>query len=506
MRTTRKCFCPRLLARGRWSVLAALSGICISALAFSPWAAAAAPPNIDSGTRQAILDCTFEVLAQMRGGEAVAPADNAVPLLRVAGSASCIGDGALATAAHVFDQVLGGRFDTPFVRDRAGRIYSVDKILRYSMRDDFVVFTAAGLAAPPARPHNTGEFGNTLHLAWRRRDGDIAFGSTQYRGRSTVANLGRDGWIEFGPAPGHGASGAALLDDEGRVIGLINGRSTENADAQGFAVPIQELDAASTEWADIAMRDPLRALGMPSERNLPLIGGIPLPASWGRFEGHMIEVRKTYFAHTLPYSLSLSGTNAPMSDTQRGALCAALEHGYCVDENEASVTSVRDVQNVTARRPRGCEVSWNGLGAALVRCNARDALAASHMADNARAQIASVSLGRRFAPAPPAPCTSDDPLESPVAQDAFADHTGAEWQVRAWPVRGCDWVVLSMSRALPDGTLTFVRGAPSAYADAAAMQLKALTAIRREGDQGGDGEIKDAVLAEVGGVKSEMSR
>lgn len=63
-----------------------------------------------------------------------------------------------------------------------------------------------------------------------------------------------------------------------------------------------------------------------------------------------------------------------------------------------------------------------------------------------------------------------------------------------------------MARALPTGMLTFVRGAPSAYLDAAVMQLKALTSIRRDGDRNGNGEIKDAVLAGVGGVRSGATR
>ena len=195
-----------------------------------------------------------------------------------------------------------------------------------------------------------------------------------------------------------------------------------------------------------------------------------------------------------------------MSDAQRIALCSALDRGYCADSNEASMTPVRADQNATSRRSRGCDVAWNGVGAALVHCGARDAIATSLAANDARAEKASMSLGRRFAPAPPAPCTNADPLEGPAATDTFSDRTGARWQVRAWSMRGCDWVVLSMSRATPDGPLTFIRGAPSAYADAAAMQLKALTAIRREGDPAADGETKDAVLAELGGVQGEVSR
>jgi hypothetical protein len=215
----------------------------------------------------------------------------------------------------------------------------------------------------------------------------------------------------------------------------------------------------------------------------------------------MIEVRNTYFAHTLPYSLSLGGLDAPMSDTKRAQLCAALAPDYCKESAaEAVVTQVR-----ASQRGRGCEVAWNGIGAALVRCNARDALSAARMLENTRSQAAALSQGRQYTQPPPAPCTNEDGLESSTNTETFADHTGAQWQVRASPVQGCDWVVVSMSRTLPDGTMTLVRGAPSAYADAATMQLKALTSVRRQGEPTRDGEIKDAVLAEVGGA-NEVSR
>lgn len=478
MRTT------RLHASPLFRALAA-SAAALIAVFFTPAAHAARHISLDGDVRQAILDCTFEVLAHIRDGSAKNA--GAAPLVRVAGTAFCFGEGELATAAHVFDQALGSRFDAPFVRDRAGREYPVEKILRYSMRDDFVVFTVSGLAPTPARPHAVlgEEASRVLYLAWRKADGEIAFQPTRYRGRSTVETLGRDGWIAFGPAPDHGASGAALLDTAGRVVGLINSRSSERADALAYAVPVQVIEAGSVQEADIAMKDPLRLLGMPSERNLPLLGGIPLPAPYERFSRHMSEVRRTYFAYTLPYSLSLSGDGAPMSDAQRSQLCAALGPGYC----DEPVTATRVRKSV-----RRCSVRWSAVGAALVECrDGREAL-----------PLAMVMLGRRASPAAPAPCTLADPLDDLPATDTFTDPTGATWQTRAWSVRGCDWTVLSLSRSVPGGTLALVRGAPSAYAEAASMQLKALTAIQCENCA----PLKptDAVLAELRANRNDIPR
>ena len=76
--------------------------------------------------------------------------------------------------------------------------------------------------------------------------------------------------------------------------------------------------------------------------------------------------------------------------------------------------------------------------------------------------------------------------------EPFTDPAGATWQMREWAVRGCDWTVISMSRpTLPGAMVAFVRGAPSAYAEAAAMQLKALTGIR------GASKPTSSVLAEA---------
>jgi hypothetical protein len=471
----------------------AASGAALVAALFAPATHAGRQPSLDDDTRQAILDCTFEVLSHIRDarGRDESPAaetSSAAPLVRVAGTAFCFGDGELATAAHVFDQVLGSRFEVPFVRDRAGHTYPVERILRYSMRDDFVVFAVAGLAQKPARPHTSLESAEDkarpLYLAWRKADGEIALERMRYRGSSTIETLGREGWIAFGPAPTHGASGAALLDSAGRVVGLINSRSSERADALAYAVPIGIVEASSSEQADIAMRDPLRILGMASERNLPLLGGIPLPAPYERFNRHMGEVRRTYFAYTLPYSLALSGAGAPMSDVERAHLCEALGPGYCGGQIKARV----------GKSLRRCSVRWSGIGAALVECRG----------DPEELPFALASMGRRALQAAPTPCMPEDALEDLGTTESFTDQTGTLWETRSWSIRGCDWTVISMSRLVAGGALALVRGAPSAYAEAASMQLKALTAIQCENCA--PPSSTDAVLAEARSKRSDVPR
>jgi len=116
MRTIPYRSASRAFAGSRWLALAMLSGACVV-----PDLAAASGTRIGSDVKQAILDCTFEVLAQSPPTTSDTRAFNPAPLVRVAGSAFCFGDGELATAAHVLEPVLGGRFEVPFVRDRPRR-------------------------------------------------------------------------------------------------------------------------------------------------------------------------------------------------------------------------------------------------------------------------------------------------------------------------------------------------------------------------------------------------
>ena len=158
MQTTPTLF--RSTALFAWIALA--TSICAQADA----PAAGATSTLDGDTQQAVLDCTFEVIALLRGADGQ-------PTMRISGTAFCLGDGKLATAAHVFDQALGGRFEAPVVRDRHGHVYAIDRVLRYSMSDDFIVFTAEGLTTPNARAlEMTGAVTDKLHVAWRRGDGD----------------------------------------------------------------------------------------------------------------------------------------------------------------------------------------------------------------------------------------------------------------------------------------------------------------------------------------------
>ena len=75
---------------------------------------------------------------------------------RSVGTAFAISPTTFVTAAHVIGLGIASQFGAPAIRDGDGKVYPIDRILKYSNHEDFVVFTVTG--APPVTPlaTNTG--------------------------------------------------------------------------------------------------------------------------------------------------------------------------------------------------------------------------------------------------------------------------------------------------------------------------------------------------------------
>ena len=62
------------------------------------------------------------------------------------GTAFAIAPDTFVTAAHVFGAGVGSQFGLPGIRDSAGKVYPIDRVIKYSLHEDFAVFTVSGAA------------------------------------------------------------------------------------------------------------------------------------------------------------------------------------------------------------------------------------------------------------------------------------------------------------------------------------------------------------------------
>lgn len=163
------------------------------------------------------------------------------------GTAFAIGHGRYVTAGHVLMAGLGSPWGPPALRDGKGNVYAIDKIEKFSLRKDFVVFSLAkqpndaalDVDSKPATNQVVYAVGNALGTGVVIRDG-------LYTSDTPEQQDGSWKWMRFSAAASPGNSGGPLLDQNGKVIGLVLAKSpNENLN---YALSIQMvLDAPDDE-------------------------------------------------------------------------------------------------------------------------------------------------------------------------------------------------------------------------------------------------------------------
>jgi serine protease Do len=156
------------------------------------------------------------------------------------GTAFAIGPSEFLSAAHVMNIGGGSQFKEVLLRDKEGKVYSIDNILKYSLNRDFVVFSLSNMSVKRFLQVNMNArlnqkvyaVGNALGQGIVIRDG-------LYTSDTPEDVAGEWKWIRFSAAASPGNSGGPLLDEDGNVIGIVLKKSpNENLN---YAVPIAEV-------------------------------------------------------------------------------------------------------------------------------------------------------------------------------------------------------------------------------------------------------------------------
>lgn len=157
------------------------------------------------------------------------------------------------TAAHVLGLGSKGLHKTYRLRDNLGKVYDIDKILKYSKSRDFVVFT---IKTPPnIKPlaiNTAPRINDKVYAVGNALGEGIVFRDGLYTSSTSEAQDGEWKWIRFSAAASPGNSGGPLLDLQGRVIGVVMAKS-ENENLN-FALPINEVVKAPDNIANLDVK------------------------------------------------------------------------------------------------------------------------------------------------------------------------------------------------------------------------------------------------------------
>ena len=212
---------------------------------------------------------------------------------RSVGTAFALGNDTYVTAGHVFAAGIDSQFGPPALRHSDGTVYDVDKILKFSIHEDYVVFSLRKDPAPPGfQTNRTPKLDEAVLAVGNALGEGIVIRDGLFTSETAEAQDGRWKWIRFSAAASPGNSGGPLCDAEGKVIGIVIGKSpNENLN---YSMPIgRVLDG-----------EPLKArFDQKSLMSLPYVHGTAthaykdefnLPLSWPAF---VTTIQKLFARH-----------------------------------------------------------------------------------------------------------------------------------------------------------------------------------------------------------------
>ncbi|HXR91409.1 MAG TPA: trypsin-like peptidase domain-containing protein [Steroidobacteraceae bacterium] len=263
------------------------------ALCAASAASTAGAQGLSADAQQRVRAATFEVV-QLKPDDGAVTYERALPMELIPyqqrvdkyvsiGTAFAIGHNRFVTAGHVISRGTGSQFGPPALRDAAGAVYAIDKVIKFAEHQDFVEFSLQH-EPPKIKPLETGDVpplndpvyavGNALGQGVVIRDGVYT--------SSTPEELeGRWSWLRFTAAASPGNSGGPLVDKKGKVIGVVLRKSeSENLN---YAVPIKLLSDASETQATVDARMNFRLPVMDASETINTHDQFPLPKSLADF-------------------------------------------------------------------------------------------------------------------------------------------------------------------------------------------------------------------------------
>jgi hypothetical protein len=443
----------------------------LAALLLVSGAAAAVPARaaeLSNGVQQSVRAATFEVV-QLKPPDGDVTYDRPLPLdlipyqqrtdkYRSIGTAFAIGPNRFVTAAHVIDLGINSQFGPPALRDTSGKVYAIDQVYKFSDARDFVLFSlrdppkggkALAIGAKPAVNTTVYAVGNALGEGVIIRDGT-------YTSDTPEELNGAWQWLRFSAAASPGNSGGPLVDEHGRVIGIVLRKSP--AENLNSALPIAELMNAKDNEGRLGGRFPVRAIMVDASETLTINERFDLPkplpglftTAWDLSVKAIWDATMKLLEHNADHLFPRGpGSERLLHTIERAAFPQVMHE----DPNKVWVVAAPHVETV--------QLDNNGFveqTAGQVRLRAPDGvgLAALYGDDKLYLDLLLKAYTlRRVVGSDSVRVTS---LGKPRSSSHFTDRWGRTWQVRDWAIPYDDQYLTTVSLPTPEGYVAaFVR-------------------------------------------------
>lgn len=436
-------------------------------------AAPAAGAELSGSVQQAVRAATFEVV-QLKAPEGEVTYDRELPWdlipyqertdkYRSIGTAFAIGPNRYVTAGHVIELGLGSQFGPPALRDSAGKVYDIDQVFKFSDARDFVVFSLReppkgakflATAAKPAVNVPVYAVGNALGEGVIIRDG-------LYTSDTPEELDGAWKWMRFSAAASPGNSGGPLVDDHGRVVGVVLRKSP--AENLNTALPIAEVSNAKDGEGTLIGRVPLRLPLIDATEKLTINERFDLPRPLAQFYTAVWDVmlrklsgaQKALLEHNAEHMFPRGEGSARLLHTIDRAFFPRLMRE---DANKIWVEGAPKVDTV--------QLDHNGFieqAGSFVRLRVPDGVSLGKLYGDDKVYLDLLLKAYMIRRAMGSDSVRVTSLGKPKNASHFTDRWGRTWQTRDWAIPYDDQMLTVVSLPTPDGYVAAVNHIASGY-------------------------------------------
>ncbi len=446
--------------------------------------------SLDSALLPKIQAATFEVVAAKPTADPLTyekplpldllPYQERTDKYYSVGTAFALGNNRYVTAAHVLQVGINSLWGEPALRDATGRVYAIGKVEKFSLQQDFVVFTLAEQPAAAAALEVNSKptlnevvyaVGNALGTGVVIRDG-------LYTSDTPEEQDGRWKWMRFSAAASPGNSGGPLLDANGRLIGIVLMKSAnENLN---YALPIREIIAAPEGQAVMDVRGAYQLDLFDARQNGTLKAQFKLPLSLAQFyreyqkhfDAFSDEQIKALLAKESPNLFPNGQGSARLlyQQTQLSAFPHLIRRGSTGEWSlDGSGTQRLPLDGNGYLHVGG--VGRNGLA----HLRRPDGVDATRFYADAKVRMDLMAKTGMFQRAIGSENVKITSFGKPSFETVRMDRWQRPWHVEVWPLPYANTLMIFYSLPVPDGTVMLTRLVPASGEHDARLDMDELS-------------------------------
>jgi serine protease Do len=395
------------------------------------------------------------------------------------GTAFALGNNRYVTAGHVLMLAIGDLTGPPALRDAAGHVYAIDKIEKFSLQQDFVMFSLKDQPGKVSLDTNTKPDVNSVVYAVGNALGTgVVIRDGLYTSDTPEEENGRWKWMRFSAAASPGNSGGPLLDQDGKVIGVVLMKSAnENLN---YALPISEVLNAPDNLAVMDKQMSYQLDVLDYDQNGSFKAKFPLPASYADFSATYLKLQNSFNEQQLKALLQQQdGELFP-----HGAGSNRILH----DDPQLSMFPSLIVHNrggqweYAGRELNRVPLSGNGYVASgyvghnfLMHLRRPDDMKADAFYNDPKQMMDLVlKTGYWYRQVGPEKIKITS-LGKPTTDTTYTDAWQRHWKVFVWPEPHVNSQIILFTLPVPDGYAIMMRMNPASVTHDSMIDMKALT-------------------------------